>query len=59
MRTYKAFDINIGKLIILIRTRWSLQLHVANVIASFDDDPPMQMNLETKIGLARVLTPDT
>ena len=57
--TYKTLAIDVGELIILVRTRRPLQLHVADIVASFDDDPPMQMNLETKSSLARVLTFDT
>jgi len=44
--------IDIGKCIIVISTRWPLELHVANVVACFDDDPSMQVDLEASPFLA-------
>lgn len=43
--TYQAIAIDIGKLVVFIRTRWPLELHVADVIASLDDDPAVQVYL--------------
>ena len=51
--------IDVSELVILVRTRRPLQLHVADIVARFDDDPPMQMDLETESGLAHILTFDT
>lgn len=42
----KTLAIDVGELVILVRARRSLQLHVADIVARFDDDPPMQMDLE-------------
>lgn len=57
--TYKTLAIDVGELVILVRARRPLQLHVADIVARFDDDPPMQMDLETESGLAHILTFDT
>jgi hypothetical protein len=57
--TYKTLAIDVGELVILVRARRPLQLHVADIVARFDDDPPMQMDLETELGLAHILTFDT
>lgn len=51
--TYDAVTINISKRIIFISTRGSLKLHVPNIIACFDDDPSMEMYLQTTPSLAR------
>jgi hypothetical protein len=50
--TYSALAIHISELVKLIRTGRPLELHVTNVVASLDDDPPMQMYLETATSLA-------
>lgn len=42
----KTLAIDVGELVILVRARRPLQLHVADIVARFDDDPPMQMDLE-------------
>jgi hypothetical protein len=44
--------INISKRIIIVGARWSLELHVTDVVACFDDDPSMQVDLETSPFLA-------
>jgi hypothetical protein len=44
--------INVSERIILVCTRWSLELHVADVVARLDNDPPMQVCSKTTPGLA-------
>lgn len=50
--TYRALAINVSKCVVFVCTRRPLELHIANVVACLDDDPSMQMYLETASGLA-------
>ena len=45
--TYKTLAIDVGELVILVRARRPLQLHVADIVARFDNDPSMQMYFES------------
>lgn len=51
---YMALAVNVSNGVVFICTRRSLELHVTNVVACLDDDPPVQVYLETALGLARV-----
>ena len=42
-----AIGLDIGELVVVVGTRGPLELHVANIVACLDDDPSMQVNLET------------
>ena len=55
--TYEAVAIDISKLVVFIRTRWPFKLHVANVVAGLDDDPAVQVYLESATSLACAPTP--
>jgi hypothetical protein len=49
---HERLAVYVSKGVVLIGTRRPLELHVADVIACFDDDPSMQVDLETTPGLA-------
>ena len=45
--TYATFTLNISKSVVVVGTGRPFKLHVPDVVACFDDDPSMQVNLES------------
>ena len=45
--TYADFTLDLSKSVVIVRTRRPLKLHVPNIVACLDDNPSVQMNLES------------
>lgn len=45
--TYADFTLDLSKSVVIVRTRRPLKLHVPNIVACFDDNPSVQMNLKS------------
>lgn len=47
MYTYATLALNLGESFVLVYARRPLELHVSDVVTCFDDDPSMQVYLES------------
>jgi hypothetical protein len=45
--TYTTFALNVSKIVVLVHPGGPLEFHVPDVVACFDNDPSMQVYLES------------